>query len=33
LSITYGRLLRSTYINYNAIEFLGYIAFSGDIRK
>jgi hypothetical protein len=33
LSVTYSRLLRSTYIDYNAIEFLRYIAFSGNIRK
>jgi hypothetical protein len=33
LSIIYSRLLRGTYIDYNAIEFLGYIAFSGDIYK
>jgi len=33
LSVTYGRLLKSTYIDHNAIEFLGRIAFGGDIRK
>jgi hypothetical protein len=33
LSITCGRLLRSTCINYNAIEFLRRIAFNSNIRK
>jgi hypothetical protein len=33
LSITYSRLLKGIYINYNAIEFLGYIAFSSNIYK
>jgi hypothetical protein len=33
LSITCNRLLKSTYINYNAIEFLKYIAFNSNIYK
>jgi hypothetical protein len=33
LSITYNRLLKGTYINYNTIEFLRYIAFSSNICK
>jgi hypothetical protein len=33
LFITYNKLLKSTYINYNAIEFLKYIAFSSNIYK
>jgi hypothetical protein len=33
LFITYNRLLKGTYINYNTIEFLGYIAFSSNIYK
>ena len=33
LSITYNRLLRSIYINYNTIEFLRYIAFNNNIYK
>jgi hypothetical protein len=33
LSITYSRLLRGTYINYNAIEFLRGIAFYSNIYK
>jgi hypothetical protein len=33
LSITCNRLLKSTYINYNTIEFLRYIAFSNNIYK
>jgi hypothetical protein len=33
LFITYNRLLKGTYINYNTIEFLKYIAFSSDIYK
>jgi hypothetical protein len=33
LSVTYSRLLKGTYINYNAIEFLGRIAFSSDVYK
>ena len=33
LSITYSRLLKGTYINYNTIEFLRGIAFYSDICK
>jgi len=33
LSITYSRLLRGTYINYNAIEFFRGIAFYSNICK
>ena len=33
LSITYSRLLRGTYINYNAVEFFRGIAFSRNICK
>ena len=33
LSITYNRLLKSTYIDYNTIEFLGHIAFNSNIYK
>jgi hypothetical protein len=33
LSITYSRLLRGTYINYNAIEFFRGIVFSSNICK
>jgi hypothetical protein len=33
LSITYSRLLRGTYINYNAIEFFRGIAFYSNIYK
>jgi hypothetical protein len=33
LSITYNRLLKSTYIDYNTIEFLRRIIFSGNIYK
>ena len=33
LFITYNRLLKGTYINYNTIEFLRYIVFNSDIYK
>ena len=33
LFITYSKLLKGTYINYNAIEFLKYIAFNSNIYK
>jgi hypothetical protein len=33
LFVTYNRLLKGTYINYNTIEFLRYIAFSNNIYK
>jgi hypothetical protein len=33
LSITCSRLLRGTYINYNAVEFFRGIVFSGNICK
>jgi hypothetical protein len=33
LSITYSRLLRGTYIDYNAVEFFRGIVFSGNICK
>ena len=33
LSVTYSRLLRGTYINYNAIEFFRGIAFYSNIYK
>jgi hypothetical protein len=33
LFITYNRLLKSTYINYNIIEFLGNIALYYNIYK
>jgi hypothetical protein len=33
LSITYNKLLKGIYINYNTIEFLRYIVFSSNIYK
>jgi hypothetical protein len=33
LFITYNKLLKSTYINYNIIEFLRHIVFSNNIYK
>jgi hypothetical protein len=33
LFITYSKLLKGIYINYNTIEFLKYIAFSNNIYK
>jgi hypothetical protein len=33
LFVTYNRLLKGTYINYNIIEFLRHIAFNSDIYK
>jgi hypothetical protein len=33
LFITCDRLFKSTYINYNTIEFLRHIAFNSDIYK
>jgi hypothetical protein len=33
LFITYSRLLKGTYINYNTIEFLKYIVFSSNVYK
>jgi hypothetical protein len=33
LFITYNKLFKGIYINYNAIEFLKYIAFSSNIYK
>jgi len=33
LSVTYSRLLRGAYINYNTVEFLGGIAFYSNICK
>jgi hypothetical protein len=33
LFVTYNKLLKGTYINYNAIEFLRHIAFNSNIYK
>ena len=33
LSVTYSKLLRGTYINYNAIEFFRGVAFCSNICK
>jgi hypothetical protein len=33
LFITYSKLLKGIYINYNTIEFLKYIAFNSNIYK